>query len=71
VNSSACLWRREFRGRGAAQGLLGQLEASAAQLGCKDVLLETGPYQHEALAFYEKQGLPQAGTLWCLSPITR
>ena len=53
--------RREFRGRGAAQGLIGQLEASAIQRGCKEVLLETGPYQYEALAFYEKQGYSRRG----------
>jgi putative acetyltransferase len=29
--------------------------------GCEELLLETGPYQPEALAFYSKQGYTRRG----------
>jgi putative acetyltransferase len=48
--------RPENRSQGVAQGILSLLERSAFQKGCANVLLETGPYQPEALAFYSKQG---------------
>lgn len=41
---------------GAAQGILALLEAAAAADGCPEILLETGPFQPQAIAFYEKQG---------------
>jgi putative acetyltransferase len=49
------------RGQGIARNLLVQLEASSLSAGCKELLLETGPYQHEALAFYTKQGYTRRG----------
>ena len=54
--------RQENRGRGVAQRVLLALEASAAKLGCQELLLETGPYQPEALAFYKKQGYVRRGS---------
>ncbi len=49
------------RRAGAAQKLLHELEAAAAQRGCQELLLETGPYQPEALAFYARQGFARRG----------
>lgn len=40
------------RGQGVAKNLLALLESRAIGCGCKLVLLETGPSQHEALALY-------------------
>ena len=53
--------RPESRGRGVAQQILVALEACAARRGCQVLLLETGPYQPEALAFYRKQGYERRG----------
>jgi putative acetyltransferase len=53
--------RPENRGQGVAQEVLNFLEISAVQRGCQSVLLETGPYQPEALAFYGKQGYKKTG----------
>jgi putative acetyltransferase len=53
--------RPENRSQGVAQQILRELEASAIQRGCQNLFLETGPYQHEALAFYGKQGYKQTG----------
>ena len=47
---------QESRGQGVAQRVLTELEAAAAKMGCQELLLETGPYQPAALAFYKKQG---------------
>lgn len=44
------------RGSGVAQGILALLEAAAVADGCPEILLETGPFQPQAIAFYEKQG---------------
>ena len=53
--------RPESRGQGVARGLLVELEASSLRAGCSELLLETGPYQQEALAFYDKQGYKRRG----------
>ncbi len=53
--------RPECRGQGVARSVLRELEASAVQLECQEILLETGPYQPEALAFYEKEGYERRG----------
>jgi putative acetyltransferase len=53
--------RQESRGQGVAQQVLKELEASAGKMGCRELLLETGPYQPEALAFYKKQGYARRG----------
>lgn len=45
-----------YRGRGVAGNILALLEAEAQQLGCTVFMLETGPYQPEALGFYERAG---------------
>jgi putative acetyltransferase len=52
---------QECRGQGVAQQILKELEASAAEMGCQELFLETGPYQPEALAFYKKQGYARRG----------
>ena len=41
----------QSRGRGVAQAVLSELESSALKAGCNELLLETGPYQAQALAF--------------------
>ena len=51
----------EQRGQGCARAILGLLEATALQRGCHLVLLETGPYQPEALAFYARHGYARRG----------
>jgi putative acetyltransferase len=53
--------RPECRGQGTAQLILNQLEAAAARMGCDQLVLETGPYQPAALAFYQKQGYVRQG----------
>lgn len=50
-----------LRGQGVALKLLDLLEAEAAARGCKRLTLETGPYQHAALALYERVGYQRCG----------
>jgi putative acetyltransferase len=49
------------RGQGVARSVLAELEASSLGAGCEELLLETGPYQPEALAFYSQQGYKRRG----------
>jgi putative acetyltransferase len=49
------------RGQGVARKLLGLLESRATGSGCKLLKLETGPYQHEALALYASAGYERRG----------
>jgi putative acetyltransferase len=53
--------RPSNRAQGVAHSLLGELEASSLRAGCAELLLETGPYQQEALAFYSKHGYKRRG----------
>lgn len=53
--------RPQNRGQGVARSLLVDLEAESLRAGCQESLLETGPYQAEALAFYERQGYARCG----------
>lgn len=53
--------RPEARGRGVARQLCQALEAVARAKGCRKLMLETGPYQPEALAFYARQGFVRCG----------
>ncbi|RIA09833.1 N-acetylglutamate synthase-like GNAT family acetyltransferase [Flavobacteriaceae bacterium MAR_2010_72] len=46
----------EFRGKGIAGKILNALEHWASELGCNQVVLETGINQQEALALYKKSG---------------
>jgi putative acetyltransferase len=49
------------RGQGVARKLLALLESQAISAGCKLFKLETGPYQHEALALYASAGYERRG----------
>ena len=49
------------RGQGVAKKLMALLESRAADVGCKLLKLETGPYQHEALALYASTGYERRG----------
>jgi putative acetyltransferase len=49
------------RGQGVARKLLALLESTATGSGCKLLKLETGPYQHEALALYASAGYVRRG----------
>jgi putative acetyltransferase len=49
------------RGVGLAKQLIDTLESVAYTRGCTVFMLETGPYQVEALAFYAKQGYVRCG----------
>jgi putative acetyltransferase len=49
------------RGQGVAKKLLALLESQAIGSGCKLLKLETGPYQHEALALYASAGYERRG----------
>jgi putative acetyltransferase len=49
------------RGQGVAKKLLALLESQAIRSGCKLLKLETGPYQHEALALYASAGYERRG----------
>ncbi|MFC4721969.1 GNAT family N-acetyltransferase [Geojedonia litorea] len=46
----------ESRGKGIAEKILNALESWASELGCNQVVLETGINQQEALALYKKSG---------------
>ncbi|MEW6279773.1 MAG: GNAT family N-acetyltransferase [Candidatus Eremiobacterota bacterium] len=46
----------EARGRGLAAALLARLEQLARDLGARQVVLETGPRQREAVRLYERAG---------------
>lgn len=49
------------RGLGVAKKLLALLESQAIGSGCKLLKLETGPFQHEALALYASAGYERRG----------
>ena len=49
------------RGQGIAKQLLAALESEAGARGCRLLKLETGPYQPEALALYERCGYQRRG----------
>lgn len=51
----------EARGLGMARQIIETLESSARERGCQTLMLETGPYQTEALAFYARQGYVRCG----------
>jgi putative acetyltransferase len=53
--------RPESRGRGVAKKILTLLESRALDFGCNLLLLETGPYQPEALALYSAAGYERRG----------
>jgi len=46
----------EHRGKGVAADILCAIESASAKAGCETLCLETGPYQPEALRFYERHG---------------
>ena len=64
--------RPEARGRGIAKKLIAALEASAYESGCSELMLETGPYQPEALNFYTNEGYVRRGTFgsYCEHPLS-
>jgi GNAT superfamily N-acetyltransferase len=47
------------RGRGVGRAVLARLEAAAAQLGARRLVLETGTHSPEALALYGRAGFTQ------------
>lgn len=49
------------RGKGMAGQILALLERSAVARGCRHLMLETGPLQPEALAFYASRGFVRRG----------
>jgi putative acetyltransferase len=51
----------QCRGQGVARRLLRALEAASVNAGCKLLLLETGPYQQEALRLYASMGYERCG----------
>ncbi|WP_319001825.1 GNAT family N-acetyltransferase [Burkholderia cepacia] len=51
-------------GLGISQKLIGMLEVRAIDSDCKLLKLETGPYQHEALALYASAGYERRGAVW-------
>ncbi len=51
----------DARGAGLARQILQVLEDAARARGCPQLLLETGPYQPEALAFYAGRGYVRRG----------
>lgn len=53
--------RPDARGQGVAKKLLGTLESAAKAQGCALLTLETGPYQHQAIALYERNGYQRRG----------
>lgn len=53
--------RPESRGQGTARRILEALESAAHSRGCRELMLETGPRQPAALAFYESSGYIRRG----------
>jgi putative acetyltransferase len=53
--------RPRGRGQGVGKRLLTLLESKAIGSGCRLLKLETGPYQHEALALYASAGYERRG----------
>jgi GNAT superfamily N-acetyltransferase len=53
--------RPAFRRRGVAQALLDELAAQARAAALPRLRLETGIWQHEAIAFYERSGFSRTG----------
>lgn len=53
--------RPAARGQGVARRLMQALEHAARARGCRQLLLETGPRQPEALAFYTREGFERRG----------
>jgi GNAT superfamily N-acetyltransferase len=51
--------RPSARGRGLGRRMLGALEAEARTLGAKQIVLETGPRQPEAIALYARAGFAE------------
>lgn len=49
------------RGQGLAAQIMGALEAAARARGCTALMLETGPMQPDAIAFYQRQGFSRRG----------
>lgn len=49
------------RGQGVAQALLALLQQQAVAQGCRQLMLETGPLQHAALALYARNGFVRCG----------
>ena len=49
------------RGQGVAQALLDFLQQHALAQGCRQLMLETGPLQHAALALYARNGFVRCG----------
>jgi putative acetyltransferase len=47
------------RGKGVGRAVLARLEAAAAQLGARRLVLETGTHSPEALALYGRAGFTQ------------
>jgi len=46
----------ELRGRGIATAILRRIEQEALASGCRELLLETGTEQPDAMRFYEREG---------------
>ena len=53
--------RAQARGQGVARRLMEFLEAEALQIGCRTLMLETGPTQSEALILYQRLGYGNCG----------
>jgi putative acetyltransferase len=53
--------RPEARSQGVARQILATLEVASYAAGCRALMLETGPYQPEALAFYARHGFARRG----------
>lgn len=53
--------RPELRGKGISKALMAFLEARAAACGCRELRLETGVRQPEALGLYARSGYVRCG----------
>jgi GNAT superfamily N-acetyltransferase len=51
--------RTESRGTGVSTAILRRLEEAALDLGSPALVLETGPEQRRAIAFYQREGFSQ------------
>lgn len=76
LDGEACEMKRmfvstKFHGRGVGLSLGRAIIERARAIGCRRMLLDTGPEQHEAHALYRKLGFRDAAPYYDLSPTLR
>lgn len=58
-----------YRGQGISKRIMAELETIALERGVRELVLQTGPRQHEAIALYEKLGYALIPNFGLYAPI--